>query len=158
MVRVLITFPPIITYSLNDGAEVAWMGDLESNFQENVKDTIALPSVDILFAPHHGRDSGKVVQKWLNEMSPKLIIIGEAPSQHLCYYPGYNCITQNSAGAITFDCTDDGKIHIYVANKNYSVSFLKNESMFNAFGGYYLGTLLTKAAIAKQRAVAAAAS
>lgn len=145
---------PIVTYSLNEGAEVAWMGDLESGFQEKVKDTIALPSVDILFAPHHGRDSGKVVQKWLNELSPNLIVIGEAPSKHLCYYPGYNCITQNSAGAITFDCTDEGKIHIYVENRYYSVLFLKNEYMPHAFGGYYLGTLITKTGALKKAAAA----
>jgi beta-lactamase superfamily II metal-dependent hydrolase len=147
---------PVVTYSLNEGAEIAWMGDLESSFQEKVKDTIVLPSVDVLFAPHHGRDSGKVVQKWLDEMSPNLIVIGEAPSEHLCYYSGYDCVTQHSAGAITFDCTDDGKIHIYVENKYYSVQFLKNERLPNAFGGYYLGTLITKAATPKKAAAAAA--
>jgi beta-lactamase superfamily II metal-dependent hydrolase len=147
---------PIVTYSLNEGAEVIWMGDLESDFQEKIKKTITLPSMDVLFAPHHGRDSGKVVQKWLDDMSPKLIVIGEAPSEHLCYYAGYNCITQNSAGAITFDCTDDGKIHIYVENRDYSVKFLKNEKLPNKFGGYYLGTLVTKSATAKQAASAAA--
>lgn len=149
---------PILTYSLSEGAVVAWMGDIESDFQEKVKDAIALPSVDVLFAPHHGRDSGKVVPKWLTEMSPKLIVVGEAPSEHLCYYPGYNCITQNSAGAITLDCTDDGKVHVYVAKKSYSVNFLKSEKMPNAVGGYYLGTLITKAVVAKQRAAAAVAS
>ena len=131
------------------------MGDLESGFQEKIKKSITLPSVDVLFAPHHGRDSGKVVQKWLDEMSPKLIVIGEAPSDHLCYYVGYNCITQNSAGAITFDCTDD-KIHIYVENEEYCVEFLKNEKLPNAFGGYYLGTMVTKAATAKRAASVAA--
>jgi len=146
---------PIVTYSLNEGAEVTWMGDLESSFQEKIKATISLPSVDVLFAPHHGRDSGKVVQKWLEEMSPNLIVIGEAPSEHLCYYAGYACITQNSAGAITFDCTGS-KIHIYVENEDYSVEFLKNENLPNSFGGYYLGTLFTKAATAKRAASVAA--
>lgn len=145
---------PIVTYSLNDGAEIIWMGDLESDFQEKIQDAVILPSVDVLFAPHHGRDSGRVVTKWLDEMSPNLIIIGEAPSQHLCYYPDHYSITQNSAGDITLDCAGD-KIHIYVSNEEYSVDFLENEYMSDAYCGYYLGTLITKAAKKKQKAAAA---
>ena len=41
---------PIFTYSLNDGAKIIWMGDLESAFQERIKSALSLPSVDILFA------------------------------------------------------------------------------------------------------------
>ena len=83
------------------------MGDLESSFQEKIKDKIALPSVDVVFAPHHGRKTGKVICEWLEQMAPNLVIIGEAPCDDLDYYSGYNTITQNSAGAITLDCDGD---------------------------------------------------
>jgi len=43
-----------------------------------------------------------------------------------------------------------------VENKNYSVDFLKNENLPNSFGGYYLGTLVTKAARKKQAKAATA--
>jgi len=134
----------IMQYSVDEGAKVIWMGDMESDFQEKIKDEITLPSVDVLFAPHHGRVSGKVIPEWLDEMNPSLIIIGEAPSQYLNYYQGYNTITQNSAGDITFDCVDS-KIHIYVSEYDYNVDFLDNERMPHSIGKYYIGTLQTKA-------------
>ncbi|MEJ1337521.1 MAG: hypothetical protein RPU40_01380 [Candidatus Sedimenticola sp. (ex Thyasira tokunagai)] len=130
---------PIAKYSLEDGANILWMGDLETEFMENIENDVDLPDIDILFAPHHGRDSGKVPESWLNEMSPKIVIIGEAKSKHLNYYSGYNTITQNSAGDIIFDCVE-GRVHIYVSNEDYSVDFLVNEYQ-NSFD-YYIGTLV----------------
>jgi len=130
---------PIAKYSLNGGATILWMGDLESDFMDAIKDEITMDSADILFAPHHGRDSGKVPADWLDEMNPKLIIIGEAPSEHLNYYEGYNTITQNSAGDIAMDC-ETGKTHIYVSDPYYSVEFLDDEQMPNTYGNY-IGTL-----------------
>lgn len=129
---------PIITYSIKDGATYQWMGDLETAFMENIKNDVAFSKVHILFAPHHGRDSGKIPQSILDILKPNIIIIGEAPSANLNYYQGYNTITQNSAGDITL--INDGKeIHIYVTNKDYKVSFLKNK--YKSEYNYYLGTL-----------------
>lgn len=51
---------PIIKYSLNNGVTVLWFGDLENTFMEKIKDLIELPKADIIFAPHHGRSSGKI--------------------------------------------------------------------------------------------------
>ena len=51
---------PIIKYSLQDGVTVLWFGDLENSFTEKIKDKIKLPKADIIFAPHHGRSSGKL--------------------------------------------------------------------------------------------------
>jgi beta-lactamase superfamily II metal-dependent hydrolase len=130
---------PIIKYEMNSGAKVIWMGDLETEFMEKIRTSVSLADIDILFAPHHGRDTGKVPESWLKEMTPKLIVIGEAPSKDLNYYSGYNTITQLSAGDITFDCVS-GKVHVYVSNSTYKVNYLKNENM-NSFN-YYLGTLV----------------
>lgn len=94
---------------------------------------------DILFAPHHGRDTGKVPKDWLDEMDPKIVIIGEAPSKDLNYYSDYNTITQNSADDIVLECVS-GKTHIYVSNYSYSVDFLDDERMPNTYGKY-IGTL-----------------
>jgi beta-lactamase superfamily II metal-dependent hydrolase len=134
---------PIFTYSLTEGATVLWMGDLETGFMEEIKDSVELPEVDILFAPHHGRDSGKVPAAWLEQMNPGVVVIGEAPSEHLNYYTGYNTITQNSAGDITFDCVT-GKTHIYVSNWTYSVDFLEDDGQGYTYGNY-IGTLRAKA-------------
>lgn len=133
----------ILTYARASGARFMWMGDLECNFMEKIKDEITLMPVDILFAPHHGRDSGTVPGEWIDQMDPKLIVIGEAPSEHLNYYDGYNTLTQNSAWDITLDCLA-GKTHIYVSNSDYSVDFLDDEYLPDSqFYGKYLGTLQT---------------
>lgn len=135
----------IFTYSLENGVVVMWMGDIESEFLEKIKDEIDWPKIDILFAPHHGRESGKVPSDILKKLEPRLIVIGEAPSKYLDYYSGYNTITQNTAKDIVFDC-ENGKVHIYISNDkyNYDTSFLENENMNNEKWGLYLGTLKTK--------------
>ena len=114
---------PVITYSIDDSAKMAWFGDLETEFMENIKDEISWPSVDVLFAPHHGRDSGKIPKSILEKMDPKIVVIGEAPSKNLNYYGNYNTITQNSAGSIYFECVEHW-IHIYVDTSTYRVNFL----------------------------------
>lgn len=131
---------PIIKYSLNDGVAALWMGDLETEFMESIEDHLDLPKIDILFAPHHGRDSGKVPHTWLKKLDPQLIVIGEAPARHLNYYHGYNTITQNSTGDILFDCKA-GKTHIYVEDDAYYVDFLHHEGLDNLEGLYYIGSL-----------------
>jgi beta-lactamase superfamily II metal-dependent hydrolase len=128
----------IVKYSVQEGAKILWMGDLETEFMKDISDHVNLSEIDILFAPHHGRNSGRVPSKWLEELNPKIIIVGEAPSEYLNYYAGYNTITQNSSGDITLEC-NGSKIHIYVSNKDYSVDYLDNENM-NSFN-YYIGTL-----------------
>jgi hypothetical protein len=128
----------IVEYDVQNGTSFLWMGDLETNFM-NKLDTIPVESAHILFAPHHGRDSGRVPADWLDRIEPRLIVIGEAPAEHLNYYDGYDTITQNSAGDITFECTP-GITHIYVSNRYYSVDFLNDEQMPNTHG-WYIGTL-----------------
>lgn len=130
---------PIITYSLEDGITAMWMGDMEHVFLEKVKDKINFSKIDILFAPHHGRETGKVSSDVLEKLDPGIIIIGEAPSENLNYYSGYNTITQNSAGDIIFECISH-KVHIYVSSSSYSVNFLDDEQKSNTYG-YYIGTL-----------------
>lgn len=134
---------PILTYSLSGGITAMWMGDIENDFIEKVKDEIDWVEVDILFAPHHGRESGKVPSDVLEKINPKIVIIGEAPSEHLNYYNGYNTLTQNSTGNITFK-NKQSKTEIYVENSNYKYdkSFLKNEGICDCELGVYIGTLM----------------
>lgn len=135
---------PIFTYEVNGGVKVLWMGDMEKDFQEKIKGCVNWPRVDILFAPHHGRDSGKVPADILKKLNPKIIVIGEAPSEHLNYYQGYNTITQNTAKDIVFDC-DDGWVHVYFSERSYpyDLSFLENKQVFNQSLGFYAGSFLT---------------
>lgn len=108
----------ILTYSVENGAKYMWMGDLETNMQQEVFDTFKgeIPQVDILFQPHHGRKSGAVPKDLLKALAPKLIIIGNAPSEHVDYGDSQMTITQNTAGDIIFK-NEGNEVHIYTANE-----------------------------------------
>ena len=106
---------------------------------EAIEVQVNLSKVDLLFAPHHGRKSGRVPKRWLDCLDPKIIIVGEAPSTDLEYYGGYKTITQNTAGDIVFECSE-GKVRIYVSSDSYSVDFLANEGLPSG-DGHYVGTL-----------------
>lgn len=131
---------PIFKYSLKGGVTCIWMGDLETDFMDKLIGKVDIPKVDILFAPHHGRASGKVPHEWLKQLNPQLIVIGEAPSEYLDYYRGYNIMTQNSCGDVLLDATGN-KVHIYVGDNAYFVDFLVDEGFDHRHGLYYVGSL-----------------
>lgn len=133
---------PIIRYAVEEGGSTLWMGDLETDFMENILNEVSFSKSNVLFAPHHGRKSGTVPTKWLEQIDPDVIIMGEAPSANLDYagYSDYNKITQNSAGDIVLDCTDN-RIDIYVSKSNYSVTFLKNYYKSDNYNCYYIGSI-----------------
>lgn len=130
----------IALYRAGNNGRILWLGDLETEFMENIEGDMSLSPVHIIFAPHHGRASGKIPNSWLDKLKPKIIVLGEAPSRHLHYYGGYNTLTQNRAGSITFDCDYTDKIHIFVSNPKYGVDFLDDEYQSDEYD-YYLGTL-----------------
>jgi len=107
----------VLRYSIGN-TSVMWLGDLETEFMEDITEDIDLKKTTVVFAAHHGRDSGKIPHSWLEKLDPQIIILGEAPSRHLNYYTGYQTITQNSAGDITMECDAD-QIHFFVSNPNY---------------------------------------
>jgi beta-lactamase superfamily II metal-dependent hydrolase len=134
----------IVRYGVEDGPVVLWMGDMETAFMEKIEKEVEWPKVDILFAPHHGRDSGKIPQSILDKLDPKLVVIGEAPCDHLNYYTTCDTITQNAAGDITFDC-DDGWVHVYVSDKDYESTCLTNLCKADNEHGRYVGSLAVHA-------------
>lgn len=91
----------ILKYSLEDGVTMLWMGDLETDFMKTIEYEIELPYVD---AAHHGR--ARMPSTWMAQMDPKVVVLGEAPPEHLECYPGRDHIRQNATGDITFDCVE----------------------------------------------------
>lgn len=108
----------ILTYSVKNGPKYMWMGDLETDmlqeYYNECKDEIS--HVDILFHPHHGRESGSVPDDLLKALKPQLIIIGNAPSEYIDYGDSDMTITQNSAGDIVF-INKDGYADILTEHK-----------------------------------------
>lgn len=132
---------PIITYRLENGATVAWMGDLETEMMENIIDEIKLPKVHVLFAPHHGRETGVCPDWWLDQMNPDLIIIGEGPEDRLADYEGWNTITQNYTGNINL-YLETGVVDIFVENPLYEAGFLIDNGLYNdADNEHYIGSI-----------------
>ena len=101
---------------------------------------VELEKADIIFAPHHGRRSGRIPKEWLDAIKPKIIVVGEADSEVLEYYQGYNTITQNSAGDIIFDCDRDC-VDIFVSNAKYEVDFLEDNFKDYKNDAHYIGSL-----------------
>ncbi|EKL1314278.1 hypothetical protein PQO68_000799 [Campylobacter lari] len=140
---------PIILLEAH-GFNFMWMGDLTTDFMEKIN--INLQKVDVLFAPHHGRKSGRIPEKFLKILKPTLIIIGEGSSEHLFYdySKEFNTITQNNAGDITFE-VDNNECRIYVSKENYSTKILngntlKADEKLTRIGdtfldGYFLGKI-----------------
>ncbi len=104
-------------------------GDSEDSTWEyilaNFKDEVA--NVDVLFAPHHGRDSGRSYE-FLKTVNPKVTLFGNASSKHLAY----NCykptrITNNQAGYVIFDISESA-FTIYVKNYEFARDFCAHRS------------------------------
>ncbi len=114
----------VIRYAIGD-TSFMWLGDLETEFMESIVDSIELEKTTVVFAAHHGRQSGRIPHSWLDKLDPQIIVIGEAPSRELHYYGGYKTITQNSAGDITFDC-DGEQTHIYSSIESFKPTEFKN--------------------------------
>lgn len=141
----------ILTYKVENGAKFMWMGDLETDMQQEYYDTCKdeIPQIDILFQPHHGRKSGALPDDLLKALSPKLIIIGNAPSEHIDYGDSQMTITQNTAGDIVF-VNEENEVHIYttneISNKPICLYSKKGKENIEDEDGnviyYYTGTLV----------------
>lgn len=130
----------VIRYTIAGGPSFLWLGDLETNFMESITGDIDLFKTTIVFASHHGRDSGKIPNTWLEVLDPQIIVLGEAPSRHINYYTGYKTVTQNKAGDITMDCMEN-KVHFYVSNTNYWNKALTDEGLPALGNAKYVGSI-----------------
>lgn len=126
---VLLHTPPIGTTGKRwkilfggDSHDDSWEYILE-NFKDDVED------IDVLLAPHHGRDSDRSYE-FLKTLKPRVTLFGNASSKHLAYdkYPKLK-ITNNQAGSIIMECTD--KIYFYVKNETYRNAYWKMKGWEN---------------------------
>lgn len=132
---------PAIKYYAG-GFSFLWMGDMESDMQEEFDSKVTNSHTTIVFAPHHGRRSGHIPSSLMDKLTPKLIVVGEAPSDELDYYSGYNTITQNSAGDILFE-TNGEYLDIYISATDYNKTdgMVQNRDYGYHYGMRYLGSI-----------------
>jgi hypothetical protein len=81
-----------------------------------------ISNVDVLLAPHHGRDSNRNYD-FLKIVNPTVTLFGNASSEHLAYdkYPEVR-ITNNQAGYVIMDISEN-EINLLVKNKEFANDF-----------------------------------
>ncbi len=81
-----------------------------------------LTDIELLIAPHHGRDSGRSYD-FLKVLNPKMTFFGNARAEHMAYPAWRNrkleYLTNNQAGSMVVDCTGEN-LSLYVTNKVYA--------------------------------------
>lgn len=116
-----------------DSGNKAWKNIMEDqHLLDKIKD------IDILLAPHHGRKTGgDDLNKYLNELNPKLAIFGNTGnSKHKNYSAFYNreipILTNNEAGDIIATIKESGKIYLSMTQNQWKVLLkTKNENWNN---------------------------
>jgi hypothetical protein len=130
----------VILYHSN-GGKILLCGDAHDktweHLLENHKSKIS--NVDLLIAPHHGRDSDRSFD-FLDTVNPKMTFFGNAKSEHLAYDAwrnrGLEYITNNQAGCMVVDCINSLKV--YVTNETFARD--RNPLTFysDKYRGWYL--------------------
>lgn len=121
-----LSYVLLFTFPKKGGAywKIIFSGDSHDNswnyILENFKDDVK--NVDVLFAPHHGRDSNRSYE-FLKTLNPKMTLFGNASSRHLAYdsYKGVR-ITNNQAGYVILDINED-RLLVLVKNKLFADYF-----------------------------------
>lgn len=89
------------------------------------KHKVDISNIDVLIAPHHGRDSSKDFS-FLDVMKPKLTLVGNAKSKDLAY-DKWNSrklqhIQNNQGGDILIDILN-GEMHVSCSNKSFAEAY-----------------------------------
>ena len=78
--------------------------------------------IDLLIAPHHGRDSGRSYE-FLDVLKPALTFLGNARSEHLAYDAwrnrGLPIVTNNQANCMVVDAAAS-PMNLYVTHENFA--------------------------------------
>lgn len=118
--------------------KIVFSGDSHDNTWEyilkNYKSDVT--NVDVLFAPHHGRDS-KRNYDFLKTLTPSLTLFGNASSEHLAYtcYPKIR-ITNNQAGSVVIDINED-RMLVLVKNKDFADNYRNKDKRKWGGASYY---------------------
>jgi len=108
--------------------KIIFAGDSHDNTWDyiitNYKNDVT--NIDVLFAPHHGRDS-KRDYDFLKTLTPSVTLFGNASSEHLAYtcYPETR-ITNNQAGYVVIDINED-RLLFLVKNKEFADNYKNKE-------------------------------
>lgn len=129
----------------SEGGRVLLAGDSHDKTWEHILENhkADIKDVDLLIAPHHGRDS-KRSYEFLDVVNPALTFFGNARSEHLAYGAwssrGLPIVTNNEANCMVVD-TNTNPLELYVSNKEFAESRNKYTYYSDVHKGYYVGTI-----------------
>jgi beta-lactamase superfamily II metal-dependent hydrolase len=137
----------VILYRAAGGKRILFSGDSQDATWEyilaNCKADVA--GVDVLIAPHHGRDSDRD-HGFLDIVKPRITLFGNAPSEHLAYNEWNDrdllFITNNQAGTVILDAESDG-LRVYVSYKPFAEAFTNSRGYTTRYSddvrGWFIG-------------------
>lgn len=137
-----LSYVILFTVPKKGGGEwkIVFSGDSHDNSWDyiikNYKEEVT--NIDVLFAPHHGRDS-KRNYDFLKTLTPSVTLFGNASSEHLAYssYPKTR-ITNNQAGYVVLDVTAD-RLLIMVKNKAFANNYWNKDKRKWGEAPYFKG-------------------
>lgn len=127
------------------GFRIVFGGDSHDKTWEHILKTheADLTGIDLLIAPHHGRDSDRSYE-FLDVLRPRLTFFGNANSEHLAYgaWNGRNLrfITNNQAGCMIVDI-DRRRMALYVTHKPFAEKLNPATWYSERLKGYYGETI-----------------
>jgi competence protein ComEC len=135
-----LSYVLLFTFPKKNGGEwkIIFSGDSHDNtwnyIIKNYKDEVT--NIDVLFAPHHGRDSNRSYD-FLKTLTPSVTLLGNASSEHLAYtcYPKTR-ITNNQAGYVVIDIDED-RLLFLVKNKQFADNYRNKEKRKWGEASYY---------------------
>ncbi len=118
--------------------KIIFAGDSHDNSWENIlkqhKEDVT--NIDVLFAPHHGRDSNRSYA-FLDILKPKLTLFGNASNEHLAYSSYRKTrITNNQAGHVVINITNE-RILVLVENKAFADNYRNKKKRKWGEASYY---------------------
>jgi len=139
----------VLLYRVKGGASYLWMGDMESDMQKEFFDECKneLTHIDVLFHPHHGRESSRPPAELFEKLSPLVVVIGNAPDEHLNRDHPDLTITQNMQGDVEFVNDVARKlVHVYTAGSldNMPKCLQKYDDVGKRNGLCYRGSFMPK--------------
>ena len=120
---------------------IVFGGDSYDSSWEHIlsKHKSEVTDVDLLIAPHHGRDSGRSYE-FLDVLKPKLTFFGNARSEHLAYDAwnrrGLRKVTNNQANCMVVDASVT-PMKLYVTHKNFALAVNPNTTYSQKFQAWY---------------------
>ena len=104
---------------------------------------VDVENIDLLIAPHHGRDSGRSYD-FLDVLKPTLTLFGNARSEHLAYDAWNNRglwhITNNQANCVIIDI-NTSSADVFATYETFAKAFNTNTSYNNQLRAWFLDSI-----------------